>query len=113
MAAEINMYRGDSYPITFTLKDGASGDLIDLTSSSFILTVSTAENPVDDTTKLFDCIGLLDADPTTGKVSFTPTTTDTDIARKKYYYDVQQTDSVGNIRTVVKDVFNILMDVTK
>lgn len=108
----ITIYRGDSYPIVLTIKDSATSLPLDLTSCSLLLTVDTLENPPDATTKVFQVVGVLDADPTTGVVVFTPTTADTAVAGD-YYYDVQLTDADGNVRTIVKSTFTVTMDITK
>ena len=108
----ISMYRGDSYPITFTLKDSSSGAVIPLTGCSLLMTVDTLENPVDATTKLFSVDGAIAADPATGVVQFTSTSANT-AAVGAYFYDVQLTDADGNVRTVVKSTFMITQDITK
>lgn len=110
--AAITLFRGDSYPIVFTLKDKATGLPIDLTAATLVMTVDTLKEPPDDTTSVFELAGELDADPATGKVSFTPLTTDTATVGS-YYYDVQLTDGDNNIRTVVKSTLTITMDITK
>jgi hypothetical protein len=110
---KVEWYRGDSYPLEITVKDSATEAAIDITGYSFIMTVDTEKYPTDALTKLFDVAGVLDADPTTGKVSFTPTTIDTDQDVGTYYYDIQMTDVSGNIRTIVKNDFKIVQDITK
>lgn len=109
---EIEMYRGDSYPITFTVTDKDTGEAIDLTGASAILTVDTLKSPVDNTTKVFSVNGVIDADPLTGKVSFTPTTGNTATVGR-YFYDVQLTLPGGSVRTIAKSTFTITMDITK
>jgi hypothetical protein len=111
----IQFYRGDSYPISLTIKDASSGEAIDISGYSFILTVDETKNPTDDSTKVFSVDGVVDADQTTnpGKVTFTPTTVNTSIAPQKYYYDVQMTDGDGNIRTIEKNTWFIEQDITK
>lgn len=108
----ISLYRGDSYPIAFTLKDAATSAPMDLTGCSLLLTVDTLAEPPDATTKVFQLPGVLDAVPVTGKVYFTPTTAHTATVGS-YFYDVQLTDADGNIRTVVKSTLAIVMDITK
>lgn len=109
----ITIYRGDSFNIVFTLKDAATGLPLNLTGSTFILTVDRKQNPVDNTTRVFTVNGSLDADPTTGKVSFKPTTTHTANAGS-FFYDVQMTTAAtSQVRTVVKDQFIITQDITK
>lgn len=109
----ITMFRGDSFNIVFTLKDAASKTPLDLTGSTFILTVDRKENPVDSNTRLFTVNGSVDSDPITGKVSFKPTATHTSTAGS-FYYDIQMsTASTSQVRTVVKDKFIITQDITK
>jgi len=111
LIGEIDWYRGDSYPLVLTIKDKATKSVIDITGYSFILTVSSIEDPIDDTTKIFEVNGVLDNDPTTGVVTFTPT--QTDFPAGTYYYDVQMTDASGNIRTIAKNIWNQTQDITK
>jgi len=113
LIGEITWYRGDSYPLELTIKDKSSGLVIDLTGYSFKFTVDSKENPADETTNLFVVDGVLDGDPTTGKISFTPTASNTDLSPKDYYYDVQMTDASNNIRTIAKGRFKITQDITK
>lgn len=109
---EISMVRGDSYSITFTVTDEDTGIAIDLTGVSGILTVDTLKSPPDNTTKVFDLVGTVDATPTSGKISFLPTTLNTaDIG--KFFYDVQLTFPDGSVRTIVKSTFAITQDITK
>ena len=113
MLSEINYYRGDSWPITLLVKDKNTQLPIDLTGCAFTLTVDTEKNPADETTKVFETAGIIDQDPTTGLVAFLPTTLNTDLTPGTYYYDVEYVDSFSNVRTILKDKFKILQDVTK
>ena len=107
----ITIYRGDSYPILFSLKDKATTMPIDLTASTFKLTVSTVKEPPDNTSKVFDVAGVLTSTPKDGIVAFTPTASNTAVAGK-FFYDVQMT--VGStVRTVAKDTWTVAMDITK
>jgi hypothetical protein len=114
MSNELTYFRGDSWPKGFTIKDKATKLPIDITGCVFTMTVDTEKDPPDDTTKLFDVAGVLDADPLTGKVSFTPTEANTDQIPGTFYYDIQGVGGVlGTKRTVVKDKFIITQDITK
>ena len=109
----ITMHRGDSFNIVFTLKDAATGLPLNLTGSTFILTVDRKQNPVDSNTRLFTVNGSLDGTPSNGRVTFKPLTTHTATAGN-YYYDVQMTTAAtSQVRTVVKDQFIITQDITK
>ena len=109
----MTIYRGDSYPITFLFETPSASLPINLTNCAFTLTVSSERSPVDNTTEVFSVDGVIDDSPSTGKVSFTPLTTDTDILPKKYYYDIQVTDGDGNIKTLVKSTLSIVQDISK
>ena len=110
---DITWYRADSFPIELTLTNKLTKMAIDITGYSFLFTVNSIEDPPDDTDQVFQVAGVLDADPTTGKVSFTPTKTDTAQPIATYYYDVQMTDGSGNVRTIAKFRFFIHQDITK
>lgn len=101
---DLSWRRGDSYPITLTIKDKSvtPSVAINITGYSFKMTVTTVKDPVDETTQLFQVIGEVDADQgaNTGKVHFTPSAVDTDQLSGKYFYDVEMTDASGNIRTI-------------
>lgn len=109
---DITMSRGDSYPLNMTVKSKTTGLPIDITGYAFKLTVTTDKDPINTTTKVFDCAGVLNVTPITGKVSFTPTTLNTATVGK-FYYDIQMT--VGAvIRTInEKNRFIIKQDNTK
>ena len=113
MASEddITMYRGDSYNLDFTITDSSTGLPVSLNGATLKMTVTTIENPPDNTTKLFDVDGVVDADPTTGIVSFKPTVSNT-AAIGNYWYDIQLTSGT-DVRTVQKAAFNIAQDNTK
>lgn len=113
LIGEIEWYRGDSYPLELTVKDANTKEVIDITGYSFILTIDTLKEPPDNTTKVFSVNGVLNVDPTTGKVSFTPTALNTAIDTGSYYYDVQMTDASIHIRTIAKNKWKILQDITK
>ena len=106
----ITFFRGDTYPRAFTITDG--GAPVDLTDCTAVMTVATVEEPVDDTTKLFQVSGVLNADPKTGLVSFTPTAANNGVVGE-YFYDIQITTVNGHIRTPIKSTYIINQDITK
>ena len=111
---DLEWYRGDSYPINILIKNKSTGQPIDLTGYSFLLTCSSVKDPVDTSSQLFQVDGVIpDQTTNTGEVVFTPSETDTAIDPGKYFYDIEMTDPVGNIRTIAKYKFNILQDITK
>lgn len=104
--------RGDSVAFTFTLKTGNPALAIDITGSTFLLTVDPEPNPADAVNNLFQLAGTL-TNPTGGVVQFQPTPVDLDQTPGVYFHDVQWTDSSGAIRTIAAGEFEIQQDVTK
>ncbi len=112
LIGEIEWYRGDSYPLEITIKNAKTKAVIDITGYSFILTVDSLKDPPDDSTKIFDVAGVLPA-PTTGVVTFTPPSVDTNFAAGNYYYDIQMTTLGGDIRTIAKFKWKQTQDISK
>lgn len=108
----IVMFRGDSYPVPFVVKNKKTKTPIDLAGATAKLTVDRKARPVDETTKVFSVNGVIDPVPTTGRISFTPTPANT-AEIGKYFYDIQLTLPDGSIRTIVKSTFEITQDITK
>lgn len=113
LIGDVEWYRGDTYPLELTIKNKNTGEIVDLTGFSFILTIDLLKEPADDVTKLFDVVGILDDDPTTGKVTFLPTSANTDLDPKIYFYDIEMTDASGNIRTIAKYKWKLKQDISK
>jgi hypothetical protein len=111
---DIEMTRGDSYPLTLTVKSKSTGLPIDLTGYAFLLTVNSEKDPTDITHQIFQVIGIVDIDQVAnkGKVAFTPTSANT-VTVGKFYYDIQWT--VGSIIRSwnEKKKFTIKQDITK
>jgi hypothetical protein len=114
MSNELTFYRGDSWDKGFTLKDKSTGNPIDITGCIFTMTVDPDKDPADNSNNLFSIVGVLDADPTTGRFIMTPSVSDTDQTPGTYFYDIQgEGGAIGTKRTVVKDKFKITQDITK
>jgi len=108
---EITYQRGDTDPIAITVK--SDGVPVDITGWVLTLTVNTEKAPVDDTNQVFQLTGILDADPTTGRVSFQPTEVQTDLVGT-YYYDIQRVDASGFIKTIQPPTkIKFAQDITK
>jgi hypothetical protein len=108
---QITRTRGDTVADSFTVTNPATGSIVNLTSCSLKLTVSTVPNPTDSTTQLFQLQGVID-DPTNGIVEFYPTSAQADNVGY-FYYDIEMTDSYGRILTLVKDTYVFTQDITK
>ena len=110
---EIEYYRGDFYPKAVTLYDSITKLPIDLTGATLTMTVNTEKDPVNTDNQLFQLVGVLADDPTTGIVYFTPTAENTDQPRGTYWYDISMSIGAVSKRTVKKNKFIILMDIGK
>jgi len=108
---EICWGRGDSDAKGFIIQDSL-GVAIDITGFTFKLTVSLDKDPTDQVNEQFSITGIITL-ATAGTVSFAPTTTDTDITPGIYFYDIEQTDVSGAIKTVIKGRVRIIQDITK
>lgn len=96
--------REDSFPFTFNLQQG--GSAIDLTGSSFLLTVHDSPDADAGGSQQFQ-ISESNTPDTTGDVTFTPTQANMDLAQGTYFYEVEWTDSLSNVRTVISGEFII------
>lgn len=109
----IKWYRGDSYPKGYVIVDEDTKLPIDITGYGFKFTVDSRKEPDDESTQQFQVVGAPDIDLASGKVTFTPSPSQTDIPPGSYYYDVEMTDSSSHIRTIRKDKFKLTQDITK
>jgi len=111
LVAAITRYRGDTGMDQFILTDD-DGAAIDISSGyTFKFTLSRTENPTDNTDRLYELTGAV-VDGPTGIFGFTPTAEQADQDPAFYYYDVQVTGP-SNIKTVEKDVYQYIQDITK
>lgn len=103
--------RGDTFPFDIFLKD-AAGVAIDVTGSTFLLSVNTLSDPPDISTQLFQLVGAIVAPGTNGQVRFTPTTPDANQTPGTYFYDIQWTAG-SSIRTILRGEWEVEQDITK
>jgi len=105
----IERKRGDTYPMHFTIK--SNGVALDITSCAFKLTVDPSKDPVNDTNNLFSLTGTIENAPG-GVVRFDMNGAQADHLGK-FFYDIQMIDAASFIRTIEKDKFNFVQDITK
>jgi hypothetical protein len=108
--SKITFYRGDSYPIEVALTNAANKP-IDITGYSFVLTVHTKKDPTSEPA-LFTVSGNI-VSASGGKIEFTPTSANTGLAPGEYWYDISMSQAPSYKRTIVKDIFQIVQDITK
>ena len=104
--------RADTRAQLFTFKD-STGAVIDVSGSTFVLTVNSEKNPLLTTNEQFAIVGTQPGGGTDGVVSFEPAALDTDIdTTLKYYYDIEETAG-SQIATRIKAVCRIVQDISK
>lgn len=101
--------RGDTFPFTLTLRDSA-GAAINITGTTFLLTVDPNAAPVDASGNLFQVSGVI-VDGPNGIVSFTLSGPQAATAPGAYFFDVQWTSAT--VRTILRGVWEIEQDITK
>lgn len=104
---DICISRGDDTPMAFRMQEAG----VDLTIAGFtyLLSVDTREEPDDVATQLFQLTGV-EVSPL---VTFSPTTSNTDLTPDDYFFDIQETNTAGKLRTVAKGKFTVSQDITK
>lgn len=111
---DITYKRGDSRAIIFTLTDSETNGPLDLTGyTAPVLAVNSDATPSDITNEQFKVTGVIDVDPLTGRIAFSPTSVQTDINPDVYFYDAQVVDAASGILTFVQGQFVIAQDIAK
>lgn len=106
----IYRYRGDTYPDLFTITD-SDGSTLDITGHTFLLSLDRLRAPLNTSTRLYQLTGTI-VDGPTGQVSFAPTAQQASIVGN-FYYDLQMTDDLGDIKTVQTGIYSFTQDITK
>lgn len=108
----IRRERGDTYRIRFEFTDPETGDALDLTGATLVLTVNEEQYPADATNEVFSVAGVIFGDAENGVCDFSPTTEDAANVGS-YYYDVQLTGADASIRTLCRGQYRVFQDITK
>ena len=108
---DLTRKRGDTYADLFTLVDEDAA-AVDITGRTYLLTVDPEPNPGDAVNNLFQLTGSIVSAPA-GTVEFAPSAGQSDQTPADYYYDIQQTDAGGKIRTIATGKYSISQDITK
>jgi len=106
--------RGDTAPDVIKVTDEENGGVpLDVTGFSYTLTVSTEKDPAAGLgTELVQVNGTI-TDAPAGRVEFLWTVGDADQEPGRYWYDIEQVDASGRIKTVAKNRYDIFQDITK
>lgn len=111
ISLDICRTRGDDRPFSIVLKQLSDGTVIDITGRTYILTVNSEDEPVDDTNQKFQLAGVV-AVGTDGRVTFSPDVPARDLVVGEYFFDIQET-ATGTIKTIAKGQWDVLQDITK
>lgn len=101
--------RGDTFPFDLTIS--LNGGALDITGSTFLLTVDPSPDPVDALANLFQNIPTI-VDAPNGIIRVTLSGAEADQTPETYFYDLQQT-SGSAIRTILKGEWIVEQDITK
>lgn len=102
-----DFYRGDTVPIKITISQNSIP--VDITASNIKLTLKKSKNDPDP--GALQKTAVL-TNPTAGEALIELASADTDIEPRQYYYDIQWTNSSGDIRTLMSGVVSVLRDIT-
>ena len=110
----ITIYRGDtlSLPVTVTNDDSTA---FNLTGYVMKLTVKRQKDDADSAAVIATKTATISV-PSSGIGTFSFSTTETNLAAGKYYYDVQISTPITVptfVRTIIEDEFNVLNDITR
>jgi len=104
---DIMVWRGDNPVLTVTVTDPLTGLPIDLTGGTFAFTVNRSS---DGSAANEWQLSPTNTPGASGVVTFQPTTTQMNIERRSYYYDVQWTNG-STVRTLATGRFIVEDDI--
>ncbi len=114
---ELCRKRGDTAPDKITVLDSESTttpkEPLDITGFSYILTINTERDPDGSVGNELVSIAGAITDAVNGVVEFAFTGPDSDQTPDEYWYDIQQTDAGGRIKTIAKNKYTFFQDITK
>ena len=115
---DLCFHRGDTFVWERVYKD-ENGNVVDITGFSFVLTVDSRANPDDASTNIFQATATVPVG-TDGRLLFqfsvanwTAYTTAIGDPPNFAFYDMQQTDTSADLRTIRFGKFRVKQDKTK
>ena len=117
VGAELCRKRGDTAPDKITVLDSeASPEApLDITGFVYTMTINTERDPdpgIPVGTELVSITGTI-IDAPGGVVEFRFSAGDADQDSGTHWYDIQQVDGNGNIKTIAKNKYEFFQDVSK
>lgn len=106
----LTVTRRDDKVFTFYFYD-ENGDALDLTDCVLYTTVKQNSDDTDANAKISSTLAIT-APATGGIATWTLVPADTQYLIGQYYWDVQLKDSSSKITTLIRDIFEVLPDVT-
>lgn len=91
----------------------STGTPVDLTGGTVWFTVNTSNSPSTDSGAVIQKSTSSFTDPTSGVVTFTLSSTDTDITPGTYYYDTQFVAADDSVTSTKRDKFIVISDITR
>lgn len=106
--------RGDTAPDVLNVTDEENGGAaLDITGFSYTLTVNSEKDPEAGIGTELVQVGGTITDAPNGRVEFLWTVGDADQEPGVYWYDIEQVDASGRIKTIAKNKYVIFQDITK
>lgn len=105
----LTVTRNDSKTITYYFYD-STNTAVDLTGASLFVTVKQNKTDTDAEAKIATTLTILV--PSSGIATWDIKATDTQYLLGQYYYDIQLVDALGEVTTLINDVFNVVSDIT-
>ena len=105
----LEIFRRDYKTFTVTVKDSA-GVVVDLTDYTAKFTAKLKPTDTDEQAKIGPIDGTIST-PATGVISFTLTSTDTNIPAGTYFFDVQ-ISKTQDVKTVAYGKLYVIQDIT-
>ncbi len=108
----LSVTQGDdvTYNLNFT---DANGAVVDITGWTIFFTVKNSPEESADTNALISKTITSHTSPTSGLTTIDLSSTDTNIPKDLYYFDIQVKTNTGKIYTVMKGRFEVTYDITR
>jgi hypothetical protein len=107
----LSRHRGDTFADAFVIKLAATGQPVNITGRTFLLTVDPEVAPVSGVNNVYQLAGQI-MDGPGGRVAFVPTSQQANQVGQ-FFFDIQMTDTNGLKRTLVVGKYIYKQDITK